>query len=78
MPELLMTKARVLKRGGDLRGAADAMQDGRALDGQDRFLNSKAAKYALRVNDTEEAVRVVGLFTKVIARLESGSPGLRS
>ena len=64
LPELHMIRARVLKRGGDLQGASDAMTDARLLDGQDRFLNSKAAKYLLRIEQIEEAVKVVGLFTK--------------
>lgn len=64
MPELHMVRARVLKRSGDLAGASDAMTDARLLDGQDRFLNSKAAKYLLRLNNTVEAESVVGLFTK--------------
>ena len=64
LPELHMVRARVLKRAGDLLGASAAMTDARLLDGQDRFLNSKAAKYLLRTNDTVEAERIVGLFTK--------------
>ncbi|KAJ1031350.1 hypothetical protein NDA16_000819 [Ustilago loliicola] len=64
LPELHMVRARILKRSGDLRGASSAMTDARLLDAQDRFLNSKAAKYLLRINDTPEAERVVGLFTK--------------
>ncbi|PWZ01441.1 N-terminal acetyltransferase A, auxiliary subunit [Testicularia cyperi] len=64
LPELHMARARILKRAGDLEGASDAMTDARLLDGQDRFLNSKAAKYLLRINDTEESARIVGLFTK--------------
>lgn len=64
LPELHMVRARVLKRAGDLLGASAAMTDARLLDGQDRFLNSKAAKYLLRTNDTVEGERIVGLFTK--------------
>ena len=64
LPELHMVRARILKRAGDLLGASSAMTDARLLDGQDRFLNSKAAKYLLRTNETEEAERIVGLFTK--------------
>ncbi|EPQ28976.1 uncharacterized protein PFL1_03266 [Pseudozyma flocculosa PF-1] len=67
LPELHMVRARVLKRGGDLEAAADAMVDARLLDGQDRFLNSKAAKYLLRKGDVDEAVKTVGLFTKADA-----------
>ncbi len=64
LPELHMVRARILKRAGDISGAASAMSDARLLDGQDRFLNSKSAKYLLRTNDTVEAERIVGLFTK--------------
>ncbi|KAJ1602583.1 hypothetical protein NDA14_006770 [Ustilago hordei] len=64
LPELHMVRARILKRAGDLLGASAAMTDARLLDCQDRFLNSKAAKYLLRTNDTPEAEKIVGLFTK--------------
>ncbi|CCU98899.1 unnamed protein product [Malassezia sympodialis ATCC 42132] len=64
MPELYMTHARVLKRAGAYKAAADAMQAARHLDGQDRYLNTKAAKYLLRVNQVEEASRVLKLFTR--------------
>lgn len=68
LPELPMLKARVLRRGGDVLGALAAMTEARMLDGQDRFLNSKNAKYLIRADKIEEAEAVVGLFTKV--RLE--------
>ena len=60
-----MLKARILKRGGDTIGAMKAMGEARALDGQDRFLNSKDAKYLIRADRVHEAEAVVGLFTKV-------------
>lgn len=41
------------------------MEEARRLDGQDRFLNSKAAKYWLRAGEFEKAYSVLGLFTKV-------------
>ncbi|EEB99330.1 hypothetical protein MPER_01010, partial [Moniliophthora perniciosa FA553] len=47
------------------------MHEARALDGQDRFLNTKAGKYLLRAGLNEEAERVFGLFTKKDAQ----SPG---
>jgi hypothetical protein len=65
LPDLFMTKSRILKRGGDAVGAEEAMRSARELDGQDRFLNAKHAKYLLRVNNVEEAEAVVGLFTRV-------------
>lgn len=64
MPELYMTRARVLKRAGAYQAAANAMQEARLLDGQDRYLNTKAAKYLLRVNQIDEAARVLKLFTR--------------
>lgn len=41
------------------------MKEARALDGQDRFLNSKTAKYLIRADEVDEAEKVCGLFTKV-------------
>ncbi|KAL8280686.1 hypothetical protein RQP46_007009 [Phenoliferia psychrophenolica] len=64
LPELSMLKARILKRAGDVDGALQAMTDARLLDGQDRFLNSKSAKYHLRADQVDEAEKIVGLFTK--------------
>jgi len=64
MPELSMTKARILKRAGDIKGAKDLMEEARLLDGQDRFLNCKTAKYCLRAGEIEEANRLIGLFTR--------------
>lgn len=65
LPELSMLKARVLKRAGDAVGALESMTEARMMDGQDRFLNSKNAKYLIRADKVEEAEKVVGLFTKV-------------
>lgn len=67
LPELYMIKARILKRCGDPIGASQAMEDARALDLQDRFLNTKSAKYLLRDGQIEHANSVLGLFTKVSA-----------
>lgn len=64
MPELYMTRARILKRAGAYQAASDAMEDARLLDGQDRYLNTKAAKYLLRADRVEESSRVLKLFTK--------------
>ena len=60
-----MAKAMVLKRAGDHPAAAKAMEEARLLDGQDRFLNGKAAKYWLRAGEIERAEDLVALFTKV-------------
>lgn len=67
LPELHTLRGRILKRLGDLRGASVAVNDARLLDGQDRFLNTKSAKYKLRAGLVEEANDTLGLFTKVFA-----------
>jgi len=60
-----MLRARILKRSGDPQGAANAMEEARELDGQDRGLNCKSVKYLIRAGRIEEAESVAGLFTKV-------------
>ncbi len=57
LPELYACKARILKRAGDLVGAVREIEEARHLDGQDRFLNTKSAKYHLRAGLRDEAVR---------------------
>lgn len=64
LPELYTCKARVLKRSGDIYGAAQSLNDARLLDLQDRFLNTKCAKYRLRAGLSDEAQEILGLFTK--------------
>ncbi|KIR73584.1 peptide alpha-N-acetyltransferase [Cryptococcus deuterogattii CA1014] len=64
LPELYMAKAIVLKRSGDPLGTAHEMEKARLLDGQDRFLNGKAAKYWFRAGDIEKAEQLLGMFTK--------------
>ncbi|GAB5591523.1 hypothetical protein Unana1_06423 [Umbelopsis nana] len=62
--ELYMTKGRILKHGGDLEAAARVMNEARELDLQDRFINSKCAKYYIRNDKVEEAEKILGLFTR--------------
>ncbi|KAK7046670.1 NMDA receptor-regulated protein 1-domain-containing protein, partial [Favolaschia claudopus] len=71
LPELYMFKGRVLKRAGDLLGGARCIEEARVLDGQDRFLNTKSAKYRLRAGMVDEASALLGLFTKK----DAPSPG---
>ncbi|KAK5996629.1 Gastric cancer antigen Ga19 [Cladobotryum mycophilum] len=59
-----MTKARILKHGGDLQKASEMMNTARKLDLKDRYINSKAAKYQLRNNEEDKALKTVGLFTR--------------
>ncbi|ANB12444.1 Nat1p [Sugiyamaella lignohabitans] len=62
--ELLMTKAHILKRAGDIEGAANVMDEARKLDLSDRFINTKTAKYLLRANKIDEAITTISMFTK--------------
>ncbi|KAG0310653.1 N-alpha-acetyltransferase 16, NatA auxiliary subunit [Dissophora globulifera] len=62
--ELHMTKGRILKHGGDLVGAKDAVNEARELDLQDRFINSKCTKYMLRADNMAEAEKTVVLFAR--------------
>ncbi|KAF9068910.1 NMDA receptor-regulated protein 1-domain-containing protein [Rhodocollybia butyracea] len=71
LPELYTCRARTLKRAGDIYGASRAMEDARLLDGQDRFLNTKSAKYRMRAGLIDEASALLGLFTKK----DAPSPG---
>ncbi|KAI5964159.1 uncharacterized protein KGF55_002101 [Candida pseudojiufengensis] len=63
--ELYIIKARILKHLGKLREASNVMTQGRELDLQDRFINSKATKYLLRDNRVDEAIDCISLFTKL-------------
>jgi peptide alpha-N-acetyltransferase len=62
--ELYMTKGRILKHAGKVEEASKIMNEAREMDLQDRFINSKCAKYMLRAGEIEEAERVLGLFTR--------------
>lgn len=57
-------RARLLKKQGDLTAAAVEMDNCRALDLQDRYLNNKATKYFLRADETPLAMNTIAMFTK--------------
>ncbi|CDH51176.1 n-alpha-acetyltransferase auxiliary subunit-like [Lichtheimia corymbifera JMRC:FSU:9682] len=62
--ELYMTKGRILKHKGQIEEAAKVMNEARELDLQDRFINSKCAKYMLRAGQIEEAEKILAMFTR--------------
>ena len=62
--DLYMRKARILKKMGDLTGAAAIANDGRALDLQDRYLNNKAAKYAFRADKIAAGNELMSMFAR--------------
>jgi len=59
-----MTKARIWKHYGNTHKASEIMEQARSLDTRDRHINTKAAKYQLRNNDNEGALKTLGLFTR--------------
>ncbi|KAL7628416.1 hypothetical protein AAE478_002619 [Parahypoxylon ruwenzoriense] len=67
--EFHMTKARIWKHYGNTQKASETMDQARKLDLKDRYINTKAAKYQLRNNESEIALKTMGLFTR------SDSPG---
>lgn len=62
--DFAMTKARIWKHHGNLHKASEAMDHARALDTRDRYINTKAAKYQLRNNECDKALKTMGMFTK--------------
>lgn len=62
--EFNMTKARIWKHHGNTQKAAQTMDEARNLDLKDRYINSKAAKYQLRDNQTAQALETMALFTR--------------
>ena len=62
--EFHMTKARILKHAGNTLKASEVMTKARKLDLKDRYINTKAAKYQLRNDETTEGLETVGLFTR--------------
>lgn len=63
--ELYILKARIIKHKGDYELASAIMEEGRELDLQDRFINSKSTKYLLRANKVDQAIDTISLFTKL-------------
>ncbi|TVY25801.1 N-alpha-acetyltransferase, NatA auxiliary subunit [Lachnellula hyalina] len=59
-----MTKARIWKHYGDSHKASEIMEQARTLDNRDRHINTKAAKYQLRNNENEAAIKTMGMFTR--------------
>jgi peptide alpha-N-acetyltransferase len=62
--DFYMTKARIHKHSGNTQKAAEVMDHARSLDPRDRYINTKAAKYQLRNNENEKALKTMGLFTR--------------
>jgi len=63
--ELYMTQARIHKHSGSLQKAMEKMNQARELDTKDRYINTKCAKYQLRYDRNEDALKTMSLFTRV-------------
>lgn len=59
-----MTKARVWKHYGNTAKASETMNYARQLDEKDRYINTKCAKYQLRNNENDEALKTMSKFTR--------------
>ncbi|KAG0633342.1 NMDA receptor-regulated protein 1-domain-containing protein [Tuber brumale] len=62
--ELHMTQARIHKHSGDFQKAMERMNRARELDTKDRYINTKCAKYQLRNDRNEDALKTMSLFTR--------------
>lgn len=59
-----MTKARIQKHQGNVAAAAKTMDYARNLDLKDRYINTKCAKYQLRNDENEIAIKTMSKFTR--------------
>ncbi|KAG6896551.1 hypothetical protein C0992_007498 [Termitomyces sp. T32_za158] len=57
LPELHTCKGRILKRAGNLLGAAKCVNDARLLDGQDRFLNTSRDSQVFNEIEDDQLVK---------------------
>ncbi|KAI9050717.1 hypothetical protein LZ554_004837 [Drepanopeziza brunnea f. sp. 'monogermtubi'] len=62
--DFFMTKARIWKHRGNTQKASEIMEEARVLDTRDRHINTKAAKYQLRNDENEAALKTLGMFTR--------------
>lgn len=62
--EFHMTKARIWKHYGNTEKASETMDKARNLDLRDRYINTKAAKYQIRNDETAKSLETLGLFTR--------------
>lgn len=54
-----------MQHAGNIREAAQWMDEAQALDTADRFINSKCAKYMLKAGMIKEAEEMCSKFTRV-------------
>lgn len=57
-------KARIWKHYGNLQKASETIEHARNLDLKDRYINTKCAKYQLRNNENDTALKTMSKFTR--------------
>ncbi|CAF9935516.1 MAG: hypothetical protein HETSPECPRED_009815 [Heterodermia speciosa] len=62
--DLYMTKARIWKHHGNAKKASETMEKARSVDERDRYINTKAAKYQLRNDENDAAIKTMSKFTR--------------
>jgi peptide alpha-N-acetyltransferase len=66
IPDLYLTKGKILAKAGQIDLATSEFEEARKLDLADRYLNNKAAKFKLRSNDIAGAHECMALFSKEV------------
>jgi tetratricopeptide (TPR) repeat protein len=62
--DMHVRKGKILRKCGNIADAAMVVENVRALDLQDRYLNNKATKYLLRADNVPQAMETIAMFTK--------------
>ena len=57
-------KARMLRAAGDVKAAVEALDLGRDLDRQDRYINNQTTRYMLMAGMETEALQRISMFTR--------------
>jgi len=57
-------RARLLRKSGNVKAAANEMDAARTLDLADRYINNKTTKYMLRAGRLKDAMSTIALFTR--------------
>jgi peptide alpha-N-acetyltransferase len=66
VPDLYLTKGKVLTKSGEIAQASEVFDEARKLDLADRYLNNKSAKYKLRNNDIPGAHELMAMFSREV------------
>lgn len=74
MPEAYRLCSKILKDCGDLTGAAETSDEARNLDLADRYLNTRAVKAQLRINNNREAQPMMLQFSRESVHHPHGPP----